>query len=51
MLNKVDLVNAGFINELKTRLKCDFIPISADANVNVEALKELIYQKLDFIRI
>ena len=51
VLNKVDLVNAGFINELKTRIKCDFIPISADANVNVEALKELIYQKLDFIRI
>lgn len=51
VLNKVDLVNAGFINELKTRIKCDFIPISADANLNVDALKELIFQKLDFIRI
>lgn len=50
-LNKVDLVNAGFINELKTRLKCDFIPISADADSNFDALKELIYQKLGFIRI
>lgn len=50
-LNKVDLVNTGFIKEIKTRIKCDFIPISADADLNIAILKELIYQKLDFIRI
>jgi len=51
VLNKVDLVNLGFINEIKSRLKTDFIPISADADMNIQALKEHIYQRLDFIRI
>ncbi len=51
VMNKVDLVNTGFIREIESRLKCDFIPISADANLNVEALKEQIYQRMGFIRI
>ncbi|MEE9585817.1 MAG: GTP-binding protein, partial [Nitrososphaerales archaeon] len=51
VMNKVDLVNTGFIGEIESRLECDFIPISADANLNVEALKEQIYRRLDFIRI
>ncbi|MBI2183629.1 MAG: GTP-binding protein [Thaumarchaeota archaeon] len=51
VMNKIDLVNAGFMNELKSRLTHDFIPISADGNINVEALKEEIYRKLDFIRV
>ncbi len=51
VMNKVDLVNTGFIGEIESRLKCDFTPISADANLNVEALKEQIYRRLDFIRI
>jgi small GTP-binding protein len=51
ILNKVDLVNTGFIREIESRLESNFIPISADANLNIEALKEQLYQKLDFIRI
>lgn len=52
VLNKIDLVNKGFISEIQDNLKkADFIPISADANVNIEALKEAIYNKLNFIRI
>ena len=50
-LNKIDLVNAGFMNELESRLPHDFIPISADANLNVEALKEELYQRLNFIKV
>lgn len=50
-MNKVDLVNSGFINELTLKLNYKFVPISAEANVNVVALKEEIYKKLDFIRI
>lgn len=51
VLNKIDLVNQGFINEIQGSVKRDFIPISADANINIEALKEAIFNKLDFIRI
>ena len=50
-LNKVDLVNKGYVKEIEDRLKCKFIPISADANLNLDTLKEQIYQRLDFIRI
>jgi hypothetical protein len=51
VLNKIDLVNKGFIQEVQSKIGNNFIPISADAGVNIEALKEALYQKLDFIRI
>jgi small GTP-binding protein len=51
VLNKIDLVNQGFIREVQTAIGSDFIPIAADAAVNIDALKEEIYNKLDFIRI
>jgi len=51
VMNKVDLVNVGFTNELSEKLNHDFIPISAEANVNLTALKEEVYRRLDFIRI
>ena len=51
VLNKIDLVNQGFINEVQDSIKTDFIPISADATINIEALKEAIFNKLNFIRI
>jgi small GTP-binding protein len=51
VLNKIDLVNQGFIKEVQSKIGNNFIPISADANINVDALKETIYQRLDFIRI
>lgn len=51
VMNKIDLVNAGFINEIQARTREKFVPVSADAGINIEALKEQIFQKLDFIRI
>jgi uncharacterized protein len=51
VMNKVDLVNAGFTNELMAKLPYKFVPISAESNVNIEALKGEIYNKLAFIRI
>jgi len=51
VMNKVDLVNAGFTNELTSKLAYDFVPVSAEAGVNIEALREEIYKKLDFVRI
>ncbi len=51
VMNKIDLVNAGFTNALQAKLPYDFVPISAESNVNIAALKEEIYRTLDFIRI
>ncbi len=51
VMNKVDLVNVGFTNQLTSKLDVDFVPISAEDNVNLNALKEEIYKRLDFIRI
>jgi len=51
VMNKIDLVNAGFTNELNAKLGFEFVPISAEANVNIAALREEIFQKLDFVRI
>jgi small GTP-binding protein len=51
VMNKIDLVNAGFTNELMAKLHYKFVPISAESNVNIEALKQEMYRRLDFIRI
>ena len=51
VMNKIDLVNQGFLNELQEKIKSKVIPISADADVNIAALKDAIYEYLDFIRI
>jgi ribosome-interacting GTPase 1 len=51
IMNKVDLVNAGFINEITAKVPYKFLPVSAESNVNVAALKDEIYNQLDFIRV
>jgi ribosome-interacting GTPase 1 len=51
VMNKIDLVNTGFTSELTRKLSYKFVPVSAEADVNVQALKEEIYRKLDFVRI
>lgn len=51
IMNKIDLVNAGFTNEVTAKLRHRFVPISAESNTNIEALKQEIYRRLDFIRI
>ena len=51
VMNKIDLVNTGFTNELSRKLKYSFLPISAEGDVNVGALKEEIYNRLGFVRV
>ena len=51
VMNKVDLVNAGFTSEVSRKLPYKFVPVSAEAGVNIQALKEEIYKRLDFLRI
>lgn len=51
ILNKIDLIRPSQVKDLKSKLPYDFVPVSGDANVNIQELKEQIYRKLDFIRI
>ena len=47
---KADLANASQVTKIKKELNADII-VSAEENLNINLLKELIFQKLDFIRI
>jgi hypothetical protein len=51
VLNKIDLVNLKYVDEVKTRVGGDIIPISADQNVNLEQLKKEIYGSLRLIKV
>jgi len=51
ILNKIDLVDKKFLKKTSKKIKNEFISVSADANINIEALKGRIYDELQFIRI
>lgn len=51
VLNKIDLVDKEFLTDLKTKIKSEVIEVSANSDINIEALREKIYEKLKFIRI
>ncbi|MDP8889178.1 MAG: GTP-binding protein [Thermoproteota archaeon] len=58
VLNKIDLVNASFVQEIKSGIIGNnnnnnnyFIAVSADTGINIDVLKEAIYQRLGFIRV
>ena len=50
LLNKVDLVDETYLNEIRKEIP-DFIPISADKKMNIDALKEEIFNNLDLVRV
>lgn len=50
VVNKVDLADEGVINEVKEQFP-DATFISANEEQNLEAVKDLIYDSLDFIRV
>ena len=51
IVNKIDLVDKKFLKELKKKIKSEVIEVSANSDINIELLKEKIYEKLKFIRI
>lgn len=51
VLNKIDLVDPKFVKDVRTKVKSEVIPVSADGGINIDLVKEKIYEKLDFIRI
>ena len=50
LLNKVDLVDIDYLKEIQKEIP-EFIPISADKKLNIDALKEEIFNHVDLIRI
>ena len=51
LLNKIDLVDEKFLKKATKKIKSEFIPVSADANINIGELRDRIYDELQFIRI
>jgi small GTP-binding protein len=51
ILNKIDLVSPRYVAEAKKRIGEDLIPISADQNINLDKLKEAIYDRLKLIKV
>ncbi len=51
ILNKIDLVDPKFVKEVQAKVKSEVIPVSADSGINIDLVKEKIYEKLDFIRL
>jgi len=49
-ITKSDLANTTTIKKVKKKINADLV-ISADQNLNIEKLKEMIFKKLDFIRV
>ena len=50
VLNKIDMVDNGELERVKKIVKPD-ICISAEQKINIDGLKELIFEKLEFIRV
>ncbi|MBU0469960.1 MAG: GTP-binding protein [Nanoarchaeota archaeon] len=49
-ITKADLADASTISKVKKETNADIV-ISAEQDLNIEALKEVIFRKLDFIRV
>jgi len=51
VLNKIDLIDKNALKSMVPFLGDNVIPVSANSNLNIEKLKESIFDKLGFIRI
>ncbi len=51
VLNKIDLVSSKYVVEARKRIGEDLVPISAGQNVNLDKLKEAMYDRLRLIKV
>ena len=51
VVNKIDLVDDEFVESLRPRMRPGFMLVSADSDLNIGALREEIYRRLEFIRV
>lgn len=49
-VTKIDITDAAKVDKVKKELNAD-ITISAEQDINIEMLKELIFEKMDFMRV
>ena len=49
ILNKIDLVDEKFLKKAKKKIKSDVITVSADSDINIDKLRDRIYDELQFI--
>ncbi len=50
VVNKVDLVNSRYLNELRNKIG-DFVSMSAETGKGIDEFKERLYNRLDLIRV
>jgi ribosome-interacting GTPase 1 len=51
VLNKVDMIDADTLRKVREGLGYYVLPIAAESGLNIDELREQLYQKLQFIRI
>jgi len=51
VLNKIDLVSPKYVAEARGRIGQDLVPISADHSVNLDELKQAIFDRLKLIKV
>lgn len=51
LVNKIDIIDKSEVVKIKKKLKRDFIAISASKNLNLDYVREKIYEKLDLMKI
>ncbi len=51
ILNKIDLVDTDFVASVSDIIHEDFVGVSANSGANMDKLRDMIYDKLNFIRI
>lgn len=51
VLNKIDMVDQDYLDDIRKTTDFDYTPISADSDINLDRVKEEIFEKLDLIRL
>jgi small GTP-binding protein len=51
VVNKIDLVSKKFLTEISANMPREVVAISADKKMNIEYLKQKIYDRLNFIKV
>jgi hypothetical protein len=51
VVNKIDMVDHEWVDKLGEDAEYDYVAISADNDINLEQLKETMFEKLDLIRL
>jgi ribosome-interacting GTPase 1 len=51
VMNKIDMVDQEYLDEIRDTCDFDFLPISADNDINLDILKNMIFDELNLIRL